>query len=132
MTSSPSKRTLEADYQRAFLARASLELRDHRMFRRNVGMIKVDDRYFRASIPGQCDLYVIGRGGWHGEIELKRFTKLTPDQEHWRDWCAAWGVPWLLLEAGRPESPPETIARWMAECGAWLSDHGAASRSGGG
>lgn len=115
-----SSRSNEVDYQRAFLARASLEFRDHRMFRRNVGSIKVDDRFFRASIPGQCDLYVIGRGGWHGEIEIKRFTGLSPAQVAWRDWCASWGVPWLCISVERGEPIPVTIARWLAECATWM------------
>jgi hypothetical protein len=114
------KRTLEADYGSALMARTSLELRDHRLFKRSTGVIKVEDRVFRAAIKGQADIYVIGRGGWHGEIELKRFTKLTEAQEHWRSWCHAWGVPWLLLEVQRTETPPETIARWMGILSAWL------------
>lgn len=111
---------LESDYQRALLQRASVEFRDHRFFRRNVGAIRLEDRFFRASLPGQCDLYVIGRGGWHGEVEIKRFTKLSPDQVAWRDWCYAWAVPWLLLEVDKAEAPPQTIARWMGVLRAWL------------
>ena len=65
-----TKPTLETDYVRSLMQRTSLELRDVRLFRRNVGVVKLEDRVFRASIPGQCDLYVIGRGGWHGEVEI--------------------------------------------------------------
>lgn len=113
-------RYLEGDYLRALLARVSLEFRDHRFFRRNTGTIKLDDRVFRAGIPGQADLYVIGRGGWHGEIEVKRWGKLSEPQAHWRDWCAAWGVPWLLLEASKSEAVTVTIARWVGEVREWI------------
>jgi len=113
-------RHLEGDYQRALLSRVSLEFRDHRFFRRNTGTIKLEERVFRASIPGQCDLYVIGRGGWHGEAEIKRFGKLNAAQEHWRDWCREWGVPWILLEADKSEQPGATVERWVVELRAWL------------
>jgi len=111
---------LEGDYQRALLARASLEFRAYRFFRRNTGTIKLDDRVFRAGIPGQCDLYVLGRGGWHGEVEIKRFGKLSDAQEVWRAWCEAWEVPWLLLEARRDEHVARTVERWVDELRAWL------------
>ena len=114
------KPSLEGDYQRALLARVSLEFRDVRFFRRNTGAIKVDDRVFRAGIKGQSDLYVLGRGGWHGEVEVKRFGKLSPAQEHWRDWCRAWGVPWTVVEARMGEPVTLTIARWVKELRAWL------------
>jgi hypothetical protein len=112
---------LEGDYQRALLARVSLEFRDHRFFRRNVGLIKLDDRMFRASIPGQCDLYVVGRGGWHGEVEIKRYGKLESSQVAWRDWCLAWHVPWLLLSVDKAEAPTETIVRWAGTLRPWLA-----------
>lgn len=106
---------LEGDYQRALLARCALEFRDVRFFRRNTGMIQLEERVFRAGIPGQCDLYAIGRGGRHYEIEIKRFGKLSPAQEAWRDWCKQWGVPWTCLSVKRGEPVPETMARWMGE-----------------
>ena len=114
------KPSLEGDYQRALLARVSLEFRDVRFFRRNTGAIKVDDRVFRAGIKGQSDLYVLGRGGWHGEVEVKRFGKLSPAQEHWRDWCRAWGVPWIELKGKRDETVAQTMDRWFLELGALL------------
>lgn len=113
-------RVLEGDYVRALLVRVPLAFPNHRFFRRNVGAIKVEDRFFRASLSGQADLYILGRGGWHGEIEVKRFTKLSPDQIRWRDWCDAWKVPWLLLEADRAEGPSETVTRWVFELMAFL------------
>jgi hypothetical protein len=116
-----SGKMLEGDYQRALLARVAIEFRQYRFFRRNVGLIKMsNDRMFRASIPGQCDLYVIGRGGWHGEVEIKRYGKLTPEQMAWRDWCVAWQVPWLLLSVEKTEKPTTAIARWVGILRPWL------------
>jgi hypothetical protein len=115
-----SERFLEGDYQRALLARAA-EWKHVRLFRRNVGLVKLDaQRVFRAGIPGQCDLYALARGGWHGEVELKRFGRLNEAQERWRDWCIDWGVSWILLEADRSEAPAVTVDRWVRELGAWL------------
>ena len=112
---------LESDYLHAFLARASLEFRQHRFFRRNTGAIKLESRMFRAGIPGQCDLYVIGKGGWHGEVEVKRFTKLSPAQEQWITWCDEWGVPWLMLRVHKDELPAVTVDRWVREVRIWLT-----------
>lgn len=112
----------ETDYVRVLMARTSVELRDHRLFRRNVGAVKLEDRVFRAGIPGQADVYVLGRGGWHGEIECKRFSGLSETQVRWRDWCLSWQIPWLLLEVRKAELPLDTIQRWMLELREWLRD----------
>jgi len=114
-------RSLEVDYMRALQARATAELQDVRLFRRNTGLVRMqDDRVFRAGIPGQADLYALGRGGQHYEIECKRYGRLGESQERWRDWCLAWGVPWLLLEVRKGEVEVETIDRWMSELRAFL------------
>lgn len=106
---------LETDYVHALLARAPLEFPDVRLFRRNTGIIQLESRVFRASIPGQCDLYAIGKGGRHYEVECKRFGRMSEPQARWREWCATWGVPWLLLEVRRTELPAETLSRWVGE-----------------
>ena len=112
----------EIDYQRSLLAKLSLEFRDYRFLRRNVGLVRMaDGRMFRTGIPGQCDLEVIKRGGKHGELEVKRFTKLNEDQEKWRDWCREWEIPWLLVEASKKEDPPITVDRWVSEVREWLA-----------
>lgn len=121
-----SSRNLESDYQRALLARLSAEHRNVRFFRRNVGLVRMaDDRLFRAGVPGQCDLYAVGRGGWHGEIEVKRYTSLSPEQMMWRDWCADWQVPWLMVQARKAESPGATVERWGKEIRKWLVEKSA-------
>jgi hypothetical protein len=117
----------EADYMRALLLRAPLAFPDVRLFRRNVSAGKVEGGgYMRVGEPGQCDLYALRRGSpkaeaWHFEIELKRFTKLSPAQERWRDWCEDWGVPWTCLQVHKGELPGETIERWLRELRKFLA-----------
>jgi hypothetical protein len=106
---------LEQDYVRSLLGHAAMEFSDVRLFVRQVGAIKTDGRVFRAGIKGQADLYAVDRRAKHYEIEVKRFTKLSPDQEAWKAWCSAWGVPWLLLEVRKAEMPVDTIDRWVEE-----------------
>lgn len=120
-----ASRQLEGDYMRALLARVPIEFPAVRFFRRNTGMVKVDDRAFKAGIPGQCDLYIIGRKGWHGEVEIKRFGKLSEAQQRWRDWCFQWQVPWLCVEADKSELPSATIDRWCEEIRMWMLARGA-------
>lgn len=112
---------LETDYVRAFLLRAPYEFPDVRFFRRNVAAGKREGGgWMKVGEPGQCDLYGVGKPCKHYEIEVKRFGRLSPAQEHWRDWCVSWGIPWLLLEVRKGEVEPETIQRWVTEVRAWL------------
>lgn len=106
----------EAPLMRAFLGRASIEFLNVRLFRRNVGMMQVKDRIFKAGIAGQCDLYGYTKGGIALEVEIKAANGvLNPEQARWRDWCLAWGVPWLLLRAQASELPVQTVERWCTE-----------------
>jgi hypothetical protein len=107
--------TIESDYVRALLVRAPTAFPQRYLFKRNVGVVRVEDRIFRAAIPGQCDIYAIGQGGLHYEIECKRFTQLSPAQVRWRDWCQARGVPWICLEVRKKELESHTIDRWVSE-----------------
>jgi len=110
---------IESEYMRKLLVRASVEIPDLRLFRRNVGALKVSERrMFRAGIPGQCDLYGYVRGtGRVIEVEIKNVRgRLTRDQVHWRDWCCAWGVPWVLCEVSLLDpSPDATVTRWIRQ-----------------
>lgn len=115
------KRDLEGTYQRALLARVALEFRHVRFFRRNVGLVELEGgRMFRAGIKGQADLYALAKGGWHGEVEVKRYGRLSEAQARWRDWCSEWHVSWILVEAEKAETPAQTIERWVGELAAWL------------
>lgn len=115
-------RTLESDYGHNLQARCTIEFPSVRVFRRNTGLIKLEDRVFRAGIPGQCDFYALSRGGRHYEIELKRERgRLSKAQRAWRDWCLTWGIPWILLQVQRGEMPPATIVRWVYELRAFFS-----------
>lgn len=117
------KKLLETDYVHALQAKASLELPNLRLFRRNTGLIRVPHGVFRSGIPGQCDLYGIDRKSTHYEIEVKGVrTQFTLEQMTWRDWCRAWGVPWLLLRVGKTELPAQTIDRWIGEVRALIGE----------
>lgn len=114
------QRALEHDYKQALLARAAVEWPAHRFFSRSVALIAVGDRKFRTGIPGQADVYILGRGGRHWELEIKRYGSLSEAQERWRDWCLAWEIPWMCVEASRSEAPAETLVRWVRELDPWL------------
>ena len=111
----PNVRYLESDYVHALLGRASLEFRHVRLFVRQVGAIKVDDRMFRAGQAGQADLWAVDMSARHYEIEVKRYTKLSPAQIVWRDWCRSWNVPWTVIEVHKTEQPGQTVERWIHE-----------------
>ncbi len=110
---------IEKEYQRALLVRMCVELPHLQWEGRNTGVMLLDNangsrRAFRAARKGQADVYGFGPR-YHVEIEIKRFTKLTPEQEAWRDQMLRRGVPWLLLEVRKTEQPAETVERWVRE-----------------
>lgn len=109
---------LEGSYVQALLARATTQWPTLRFFRRHVTAMGVEGRYFKIGLKGQCDLYVIERGGRHFEIEVKNLRgRLNPEQILWREWCVRWGVPWILLQVEREELPADTVERWVVELG---------------
>lgn len=105
----------------AFLEAAPFALPTLRIFRRQVLHVEAvgrDGRRFRvaAAAKGQCDAYALVRGGRCIEIEAKAVRgKLRPAQEAWRDWCRAWEIPWLMLQALPREHPNDTVVRWLEE-----------------
>ena len=112
----------ETEYIKIYMASMSTACPDLRLFRRNVGAIQMHGRVFRAGLPGQADMYGYERGtGRAIEIEAKLKSRLSPDQEHWRDWCQSWGVRWLLLAASKGETQGQTVARWVTETRAALA-----------
>lgn len=112
----------ETEYVKTFMASSAVALPDLRLFRRNVGAIQMKGRVFRAGLPGQADMYGYERGtGRAIEIEAKLKSRLSPDQERWRDWCRAWGVLWLLVTASKGETQAQTVTRWVAETRAVLA-----------
>ena len=117
----------ESEYQRLLLLEAPKRLQDVRLFRRNVGAVKVaitedKTRWTRFGIPGQADLYCLVRGGKIIECEVKKLGgRLSKEQEAWRDFCQSWSVPWLLLKPLKDEATDATIARWIGEIAALCS-----------
>lgn len=112
----PPRGPNEAQYGHDLQARCTLVFPTVRMFRRNTGLIKLEDRVFRAGIPGQCDFYALGKGGRHYEIELKReHGRLSEAQRAWKEWCLTWGISWILLQVRKGEVPCETVHRWVEE-----------------
>jgi hypothetical protein len=107
----------EVVYHRALYAAASRALPGVTLFHRNVGAIKLEQRMFRAGLPGQSDFYAIRHtDAKHFEVEVKNVGgRLSEDQERWRTWCTDHGVPSIVLEVRRGEVEPETVARWLAE-----------------
>ena len=101
---------IESELRRALVGRC----RDVRLFVRNVGVFRLDGgRVFRAGIKGQADVFGFTRDGRAIEIEIKtKRGKLSPEQIAWRDFCLAWNVIYLLLEAHDDADP---IDRWCAE-----------------
>lgn len=106
----------ETTLLRTFMWRASQDLPDVRLFRRNVGKIRIEDRVFVAGIKGQCDIQAVLNGGRIIEIETKsKGGTLRPEQKVWRDWCIAWCVPWMQLKPLKGESSEVTVERWVRE-----------------
>lgn len=118
MTGSKSRASIptESDLQWALLAAAPAAIPQLRLFRRNVGTVRVHNRVMRFGVAGQADLYGIFRGGRHLEVELKAAGgRLSPEQRAWRDFCLSWQIPHVLLVGGADERIEQTVARWIQE-----------------
>ena len=106
----------ESALQVALFLTAPKELPSIRLFRRNVGGARIRGQVVKFGVAGQADLYALVRGGGHIEVELKAVAgRLSPEQESWRNWCVAWGIPHVVLQAGKGESVEQTVGRWCAE-----------------
>jgi hypothetical protein len=102
----------ETTLMREFMHRAAVALPMVRLFRRNVAVIKIDNRAIRAGLKGQADLYGYIRGGRVIEIEIKaRRGVLTPEQIVWQGWCREWGIPHLVLWI----DGHDPVTRWLEE-----------------
>lgn len=110
----------EHDLLALFIREAPKALPCVRVFRRNIIRRKVviEGRPVMLvnGIPGQGDAYALLRGGRHIEIETKVAKgRMREAQERWRDFCAAWGVPHLVMQARKDEPADATVARWIEE-----------------
>lgn len=106
----------ETDLLHLLLQRAPAELPDARLFRRNVGVYRSLEgrRVVRVGIGGQCDAYAFLRGGLTVEIETKaKRGRLSEEQEHWKAFCDAWGIPHVVLTEKKNATPDEAVAEWI-------------------
>jgi hypothetical protein len=94
-----------------------------RPFRRQVVNVEAKQGFrVRAGVPGQCDLYLLVRGGRIVEVETKaRRGVLSGAQKQWRDFCETWQIPHLVLAERADDSPEATVARWIEEIRAVVS-----------
>lgn len=107
---------VEATLVSRLLLEQPKRLPDLRLFKRSISVVQIEDRRIAHGIKGQCDLWGTWRGGRHVELEAKQKRgRLSPEQETWRDWCLAWGVPWLQLKPIKGETEEQTIDRWIIE-----------------
>lgn len=115
--------TLEGSYVKALLARATPQWPSLRFFRRHVTAVEMPSGAFvPIGLKGQCDIYVLEKGGRHFEIEVKNVRgKLDPEQILWREWCVRWRIPWILLQVEKGEQPAQTIERWVGELSAFFA-----------
>ena len=110
---------LEGELQASLLLEAPHHLQNLRLFRRNIATIRIERRVMKFGVAGQCDLYGILRGGRHIEVELKAASgSLSSEQRQWRDFCAAWEIPWITLKARPLETVEQTVSRWVTELAA--------------
>ena len=79
----------------------SKEFSQYRLFTRMVGLIYVK-RFNKLVGPymtgkkGQCDLYLLKKGGKHIELELKvGKDRLKKEQKMWRDFCKFFDIDWF-------------------------------------
>jgi hypothetical protein len=119
----------EHDLLALFIREAPKALTDLRVFRRNIinRVVMIEGRkvHLVNGIPGQGDAYALLRGGRHVEIETKSAKgAMREAQERWRDFCAAWGVPHLVLKAREGEAEGATVARWIEELRVVTHDSG--------
>ena len=110
----------EHDLLALFIREAPKALPACRVFRRNIIRRKVviEGRPVMLvnGIPGQGDAYALLKGGRHIEIETKAAKGTMGEaQERWRDFCAAWGVPHLVMKARKDEPSDTTVTRWIEE-----------------
>lgn len=106
----------ESELQWALLKAAPAAIPHLRLFRRNVGTVRVQNRTMRFGVAGQADLYGVFRGGLHLELELKAAGgRLSPEQRAWQAFCLSWKVPHVLLVGGASETTDQTVERWIAE-----------------
>lgn len=111
-----TKASTESELQWALLAAAPAAIPTLRLFRRNVGTVRIGRRVMRFGVAGQADLWGVWKGGRLVEVELKAAGgRLSPEQRDWAAFCASWGIPHVVLRAEANETVAETVDRWICE-----------------
>ena len=111
-----SKASTESELQWALLKAAPARIVDIRLFRRNVGTVRVGQRVMRFGIAGQCDIQGLWKRGVALELELKTATgRLSPEQRAWQAFCEAWSIPHMVLRGAVDETTEQTVERWLGE-----------------
>jgi hypothetical protein len=107
---------LESELQAALLLAAPAAIPDLRLFRRNVSVVRINDRRIKHGIKGQADLYGYWKCGIAIELELKALDSSTrKGQKEWAAFCQEWGVTYLLLKPLKDETLKTTVDRWCQE-----------------
>jgi hypothetical protein len=112
----------EGDLMWKFIQSVPWAIPTARPFRRSILNVEAINKrtgeHFRAKagVEGQCDIYLLLRGGRIVEVETKaRRGVLSPAQRAWRAFCLEWGIPHIVLQEKRGETPDETVNRWLGE-----------------
>lgn len=96
--------------------------RNAQFFRRNVGAVKVGNRFVSFGEKGQSDIWGVFRKtvcpvcgkttgiGVHVEIECKAFKgRLTDEQKRWLEFLPKFGAIAVVAQPDRPDGDPEGL-----------------------
>lgn len=118
------KKATEIELRRFYVAACTKKFLDVRLFIRNVAKMQIEDRFIRAGIKGQADVWGhLFRDPYPMplEIELKNVnTSDTDEQKAWRAYCEERRVPYLYMRAKKGDTPAQVIAEWIRETDDWL------------
>ncbi len=107
----------ENDLRNAFVAAVPFHFPDWLAFVRQILNVEARGGWrAKAGVRGQADIYMIGRGGRHIEVECKAAKgRWREAQLAWRARCAPLAIPDLVRKVGPGEQPARPQARWVEE-----------------
>ena len=110
---------LESKLKEQLLLAVPREIPNLRIFVRDIGVGRAlhGNQVISFGVAGQFDTWAIVKGtSRHIEIELKSLSgRVRPEQKVWAAFCAAWGIPHVILKPLAGETVEQTIKRWCAE-----------------